>query len=151
MQVIKLDEGDYTTLEILELERATGRKILRIERKASTAELARNLGFKRKTFEKELARLSEYEYKYLLMEFDEDDLYLFPKNSGIPSSKMYKTNAQGKRVRAIKMNGPYMITLLKQFKAEYGIEFIYGYNREKAKEIAVGLMNADFKEVQKQS
>jgi ERCC4-type nuclease len=140
----KLDEGDYTTTDILSLEKITGRKILRIERKASTGELAANLGQKRVTFEKELVRLSEYEHKYLIMEFDEDTVYSFPYNSGIPERKWYRINKQGKKVRAIKMNGPYMVSLLSQMRDKYGIELIYAGNKENAKLMALELMYANF-------
>lgn len=145
VQACKLDEGDYTTKEVLRLEQETGRKIVRIERKASTVELSLNLGRNRATFERELERLSEYEYKYLLMEFSEDELYLFPKGSGIPKNKMYRKNKKGNMVLAIKMNGPYMIKLLHDYRDKYGIELIFANDRDRAEQIAMELLNADFK------
>jgi hypothetical protein len=73
-QIQKLDTGDYT-LNGYE-------HILCIERKASVSEFARNIVEKR--FEKELERMDEFSYSYILLEFTEKDIDIFPKGSGIP-------------------------------------------------------------------
>jgi len=92
---IGLKTGDYT-LEGLETS-------LCIERKASTGELAMNLGKKRKTFEAEIERMSHFRWAYIICEFSIDDLMMFPERSGIPQSKW----------RFIRMNGKFMWRKLK--------------------------------------
>lgn len=70
----KLDVADYS-LEGFE-------DTLAIERKASTAEFARNICEPR--FIKVLEKLSDIEYGFLILEFNMDDILSFPRNSGIP-------------------------------------------------------------------
>ncbi len=65
-----------------------------IERKGSTAEFAQNIFQDR--FEKELKRLDEFKWPYLICEFDLQDLLDFPINSGIPSKLWNKVKASGK-------------------------------------------------------
>lgn len=59
-----------------------------IERKASTAEFATNLFEKR--FHRELDRMDKFEHAYLILEFQIEDIVLFPEGSGIPRSKWPK-------------------------------------------------------------
>lgn len=139
-QVLKLEEGDYTSLECLEYEKKTGKKTIRIERKSSTPELATNLGKLYKTFENEMKRLKDYDKKYIICEFSITDVVKFPKDSGIPDRQIYTTNAQGKKVKQLKMNGKFMLLRLEQLYNEYGIEVIYANNRNRAIEIAVELL-----------
>ena len=73
-EVQKLDTGDYTI--------AGFENILCIERKGSVSEFARNIVEKR--FEKELDRMDEFPYSYILLEFTEEDINNFPKGCGIP-------------------------------------------------------------------
>ena len=63
-------------------------KHLVIERKASTGELAMNLGKKRKAFDDEVHRMSNFRWKYIIFEFSIDDLMNFPQNSGIPKKQI---------------------------------------------------------------
>lgn len=72
--VQKLDTGDYTL--------AGYEEILCIERKGSVSEFARNIVEKR--FERELERMDLLPYSYILLEFTEEDINIFPKGSGIP-------------------------------------------------------------------
>ena len=98
---IGLKTGDYT-LEGLETS-------LCIERKASTGELAMNLGKKRKTFEAEIERMSHFRWAYIICEFSIDDLMMFPERSGIPQSKW----------RFIRMNGKFMWKKLREYEEDY--------------------------------
>lgn len=72
-----LPTGDYT-LEGYE-------KVFVIERKGSVAEFARNLVQKR--FENELCRLDEFQFSYIVLEFELAQIVNFPIGSGIPESK----------------------------------------------------------------
>lgn len=72
-----LKTGDYT-IEGLE-------KVLCVERKATTAEIAKNISEKR--FQKALDRMAAFKYRFIICEFDFDDVMSFPVNSGIPKSK----------------------------------------------------------------
>jgi ERCC4-type nuclease len=72
-----LPTGDYT------LEGYEGR--ICIERKGTVGEFAHNLIEAR--FERELIRMDKFEHSILLLEFELNDLYRFPKGSGIPEKK----------------------------------------------------------------
>lgn len=136
----KLDEGDYTTDELLVLEEETGRKILRIERKATTNEIASNLGKYWKRFTNELKRLEEYEHKYLILEFTLANLLEFPRNSGIPR----------KLWRRVRMNGGFMQKRLEKIEEDYGVEVIFAGDTagamDTAEKIILEIHNANFKE-----
>lgn len=144
IHVEHLKEGDYTTQELFILEKENvfkGIKTLRIERKASTGEIANNLGRLKKSFYKEMDRLSYYSHAYLVMEFTPDVLSEFPCGSGIPERFWYRKNAKGKRVKNIKMSGPYMLRLIDDIKDEYGINIVYANNREDAMDKVVEIIN----------
>ena len=85
-----LKTGDYTI---------EGREdFLIIERKATTAELALNLGKKRVQFEAELERMMSFQYPYIVCEFSESRLMQFPRGSSIPK----------RRWRYLRMNGKFL-------------------------------------------
>lgn len=69
-----LKTGDYTL--------AGYEDVLSVERKRSTGELAGNVLEAR--FERELERLDDFKYPFLVLEFDLADVASFPANSGIP-------------------------------------------------------------------
>lgn len=81
----KLDTGDYT-LAGLETK-------LCIERKASVEELALNLGQKRDPFMRELNRMMAFPHRFLILEFDLDDVIEYPNHRGsrIPQEKRSTT------------------------------------------------------------
>ena len=59
--------------------------ILSIERKGSISEFARNITEKR--FERELERMVDYKYRYVILEFNLRDIMDYPNGSGIPYNK----------------------------------------------------------------
>lgn len=75
--VSKLDTGDYS-IEGLE-------NILTIERKQNSAEFAQNITEKR--FDRELERMEQFQYGFMILEFSMHDILNFPKNSTIPEYK----------------------------------------------------------------
>lgn len=121
-KVKKLDTGDYS-LEGLE-------DTFCIERKRSTGEIAINLGSKNKTFLKELDRIMEFEHKFLICEFSIKTLLSFPAFSGIPKD----------RLKFIKMNSNYMVSLLQKYEEKYGLEVIYCNDTNEATNIAYDIM-----------
>lgn len=118
----KLDTGDYT------LEGTD--KLICIERKKTTGELALNLGQKKKAFDAEMERMSEFKFKYLLFEFSMSDMLVFPKNSGIPSNLM----------KNVRINSKYMLKCLEEYQNKYEIEIIYANNRDSAINFTVELL-----------
>lgn len=110
----KIDSGDYTT-ELLK------DKIV-IERKATTTEIANNLGKKtaKARFYREFDRMEDLKQAYIVCEFPESQVYEFPYNSGL-------SQAQISRIR---MNGKYLRRLLNQIEDDYSnIEVVFCENR----------------------
>ena len=114
-----LKTGDYTAKGL--------EKHLVIERKDSTGELAMNLGKKRKAFESEVERMSNFRWKYIIMEFSIDDLMNFPENSGIPK----------KQRQYVRMNGKFMWKKLREYEEDYGVELIFAQDKENAEQRAM--------------
>lgn len=125
--VKKLDTGDYT-LEGMEDK-------LCIERKKTTGEIATNLGTDFERFQKELVRMKDFKFAYLILEFSVQDLLDYPKGVKLSPEKIAK----------LKMNGKYMVKLLSSFNKDYGIEVIYAGNRDNA----IAYVEALFENVQK--
>ena len=98
-----------------------------IERKASTGELALNLGKKKKQFEAELERMSKFKYAYVICEFSEDALMQFPVGSTIPK----------RRWRYLRMNGKFMRKKLYDYEEKYNIEVIFTENKQFAEKEAM--------------
>ena len=84
----KLDTGDYSIVGYTD-------KIV-IERKKSTAEVSINIYEER--FEKELIRLENYEFSYLVCEFQWQDILMFPVNSKIPQKHWYKLQVRAEHL-----------------------------------------------------
>lgn len=114
-----LKTGDYTI---------EGREdFFIIERKATTAELALNLGKKRVQFEAELERMLAFRHAYIVCEFSESRLMQFPKGSTIPR----------RRWRYLRMNGKFMRRKLHEYEEKYGVEIIFCEDRHSAEEKAI--------------
>ena len=94
----KLDCGDYTTENL--------KDIIVIERKATAAEIANNLGklTARARFYREFERMESLQKAYIVCEFSESDVYEYPKNSGISEAKLKKVRMNGKRLRRLMSN-----------------------------------------------
>tara|TARA_Y100000356_G_C11187416_1_gene250211 strand:- start:235 stop:717 length:483 start_codon:yes stop_codon:yes gene_type:complete len=81
----KLDTGDYSLRGYEEL--------LAIERKGKISEFARNIVENR--FERELERLEDFDYPFMLLEFDMKDVLDYPRSSKLPNSKRRLTKVTG--------------------------------------------------------
>lgn len=120
-RVQTLPYGDYT-IEGKE-------NIIVVERKASTGELAINLGKEINRFSHEMERLRHVERKFVICEFSSEDIASFPKNSGIP-----------KRLwSGVRMNKWIMFDRISSLSDDYEVNFIFAGDRECAVNKAVEL------------
>lgn len=127
-----LDEGDYTSSFVLEQEELLDEKILRIERKASTAELATNLGKDSDRFYREMERMADYRYKFIICEFTKGMVFAFPQRSGIPKNRWYRKNNKGKIVSNLRMNGKLMMSRIHHIQTKWGVETLFCSSRDAA-------------------
>lgn len=116
----KLDTGDYS---IKGLEH-----LLTIERKKSVSEIANNITESR--FKDVLNRMSQIPYKFMLFEFDLEDVYSFPVGSDIPKKLWDK----------IKISPKYLLKYLTELQLNYGIHIIYCGDASNAEKMAVSIM-----------
>jgi len=139
----KLDEGDYTTQEILRLEEETETKILRIERKKSTGELSMNIsGVGWERFQRVLHEMSQYEYKYLIFDFPEWYVNKFPQHSGIPKRMWRRKTKDGKRWIP-RWNAGYTAFIRKrlhEMEDDYGLTILYNGSSTESAEKAVHII-----------
>lgn len=101
----KLDTGDYSIVGLTD--------ILTIERKGSVSEFARNVVQER--FIKELNRLSEFEFSFILLEFDMDNVIKYPKGCGM-------STASQKRCR---VKGSYFLRRIIELEMQYPTKIIF--------------------------
>jgi len=116
----KLDTGDYS-IDGLE-------DLLCIERKKSVAEIANNITDGR--FKRELERMSEFKYKFLILEFDLRHVDDFPEGSGIPKHLKNK----------VRVKGPFIIKCLTELSLKYDIHVLYCTNAAYAEHVAYSIM-----------
>lgn len=116
----KLDTGDYS-IEGLET-------ILCIERKNSVSEIANNISESR--FKDELDRMSSYLYKFILLEFNLQDVLNYPKGSAVPPRMWSK----------IKIRPPYILKYLTELQTKHDIHVIFCDNPAAAEEMAFSII-----------
>lgn len=116
----KLDTGDYS-IEGLE-------NLLCIERKQSVSEIANNITEKR--FVNVLERMSEIPHRFMLFEFDLEDVYSFPIGSDIPKNKWNK----------LRVTNNYIMKYLSLININYNIHTIFCGDADNAEKMAVRLM-----------
>lgn len=121
--VKKLDTGDYSIIGYEDK--------LCIERKRTTGELAINIGSKSSNFYKELERMRSYPYKYIVCEFPEDHLNLFPSKSGIPT---YRHNS-------LRISKAYLLSCVAKIQADYDVEIIFAGTRDDAQSVMLDIFN----------
>ena len=118
-----LKTGDYTAKGL--------EQNLVIERKATTGELAMNLGKKKAPFEAEMQRMSQFRWAYIICEFSIDNLMDFPQNSGIPR----------RRWQFIRMNGKFMWRKIREIQEDYGVVTLFCNNAEESQERAMRIFD----------
>jgi len=116
----KLDTGDYS-IEGLE-------HLLCIERKNSVSEIANNISESR--FKDELQRMSDYLYKFILLEFNLQDVLNYPRGSSVPPKLWSK----------IKIRPPYILKFLTELQTKHNIHVIFCDNPIAAEEMAFSII-----------
>ena len=101
-----LKTGDYTLKGFEEM--------VCIERKASTSEIAQNLGKKKDPFQAEMDRMKEYPFAFLICEFSMDDLLRFPDGSNVPKSARSQ----------VRITGKYLLKCLVEFQLWYNVKIL---------------------------
>ena len=121
VEVAKLDTGDYCPDGLQD--------VFALDRKGCIEELANNLVTKR--FDRELERMSDMKYRYIVCEFPYESVSNYPYSSKIPKSKL----------KSIRVRGPYLERLIIDKTVEYGVHFIFCKNRNHCQKIVLYLMN----------
>ena len=122
-QIIRgLSAGDYTLDGYPDL--------VCIERKKSVNEIASNLGTKYTQFQNEMERLQVYRFRYVICEFTEEQLLIYPKNSGLPKRLQKK----------LRMSGKFLYHRINELIDRFNIEFIFCENRFEAEDKALELL-----------
>ena len=111
----KLDTGDYS-IEGLEDK-------LCIERKASVVEFANNVGHDQVRFLKEIERMKDFPYKFLVFEFSLTDLMNFPEGSSIPESDWGK----------LRVTNKFMLKMIMEFQLHQDIKVLFCDCKKNAK------------------
>lgn len=91
-----------------------------IERKASTVEIARNLGLDSARFYRELERMKDFEYKFIVCEFTMDQMIDYPKGSKVPKYALDK----------LKFNGKFLLKQMLEISMDYDVHIIYAGSRQ---------------------
>jgi len=123
--VNKLDTGDYS-IEGHE-------KQITIERKASVSEVARNITEGR--FWKEIERMKEFNFAYIICEFSLQDMLLFPEGSNIPP----------KLKKKVKISGGYILKKFVEIEVQHGIPVIYAGDKSSGFRIASSILKETYR------
>lgn len=118
--VTKLDSGDYS-IQGLEDQ-------LAIERKASVAEFYNNITQSR--FWREMQRMKDYKYRFIIFEFSVSDVEMFPYGSDLPRSVMKK----------LKITPAYLMKCIARIQIEYDIHVIFGEDRDNSVYLVTNIM-----------
>lgn len=117
-EAFALKTGDYTIKEF--------KDILCVERKRNTAEIYNNI-FTEKgdRFERELERMRDFKYSYIIFEFNMNEVINFPFGSGIPRFQQKYIRANGfallKRLSELQIKYPYIQFV---YAGAYGKEYL---------------------------
>ena len=122
-EIVNLDTGDYCF--------AGGESVLCIERKASTGELAINIGLCIKRFTAEFIRMQSFKHKYVICEFPASNFFCFPEKSGIPRKTWHK----------IKMNGKYIHKAITDLCNKYDVNLIFCNTKEEAERTCISIIS----------
>ena len=118
--VAKLDTGDYSVAGLEE--------VLCIERKKSVSEIANNIVEKR--YKDWTKRMSKYKYKFLMLEFDLDDVYRYPRIPDVPKKLWEK----------IKVSPKFIIKCLIELQVYYNIQVVFCGDHGNAERLALSIM-----------
>lgn len=135
MDVSTLHTGDYTIKGYED--------VICIERKASVSEIAMNLGKKKSAFYREMERIKDYDFKYMLLEFSASDVINYPQSLLSDSDKdIYRRAKSGeialpdfKRFHVVdqtKISGKYLLKCLLEISIKYEINVMFCDNKDNA-------------------
>lgn len=116
----KLDTGDYS---IQGLEH-----LLTIERKKSINEIANNIVESR--FKDVIARMTQYKYSFLLLEFDLEDILIYPIGSNLPKRMWDK----------IKVTPAFIMKHILEWQLLYNIKVVFCGSSTNAEKFAEGII-----------
>ena len=122
MVVRKLDTGDYS-IEGLEDK-------VCIERKGRISELAINLGKDKHRFMREIERMKEFPFKFLVLEFSLEDVMSFPEGSAIPDENW----------NTLKITNKYMLKMLIELQKYDDIHVIFCGSKKNAKLVVSSIL-----------
>tara|TARA_R110002167_G_scaffold93413_1_gene250358 strand:+ start:677 stop:1192 length:516 start_codon:yes stop_codon:yes gene_type:complete len=114
MEIATMKTGDYTLKGYED--------VVCVERKASVAEIAMNLGKKKKPFQEEMERMKDFPFSFLILEFNMDDVIEYPKGSTVPK------NARGK----VRITGKYLLKSLMEFQIWHDTNILFCGNKRNA-------------------
>jgi ERCC4-type nuclease len=112
----KLDTGDYS-IEGLE-------ELLGIERKKSVSEFANNITESR--FKDVVMRMSQLKYSFLLLEFDLNDILIYPIGSTVPKKMWDK----------IKISPAFILKHILELQLSHNIKVVFCGDSSNAKKMA---------------
>jgi ERCC4-type nuclease len=112
----KLDTGDYS-IEGLE-------NLVAIERKKSVSEFANNITESR--FKDVVLRLSSIKHSFLLMEFDLEDILIYPVGSNVPKKMWDK----------IKISPSFIIKHILELQMNHNIKVVFCGDSDNAEKMA---------------
>lgn len=124
-----LKTGDYTI--------KGAESLLRIERKASVAEIATNISESR--FPKFLERFKEFPHAFLVAECSFEDIMMFPVNSTIPKHMWHKIEMKGKVLRK----------KLAEIQLKYNLNIIWAGNQHNAWEMVDSIFKRVYDDISK--
>jgi hypothetical protein len=109
-----LHTGDYTIRGFED--------VVCVERKASVSEIAMNLGRKKKSFQDEMERMKDFQFSFLICEFDMEDILKYPEGSRVP----HEARSQ------VRVTGKYLLKCLMEFQIWYDTKIIFCGNKDNA-------------------
>ena len=117
-----LKTGDYTLKGFEHL--------ICIERKKNPAEVAGNLGIKKRPFEAEMQRMADYKHAFIICEFGVSELLEYPKNSSVPKYRQHN----------VIITGRYMLKCLLEYQLQYNVKILFCDDAKSASIVASSLM-----------
>lgn len=118
--VAKLDTGDYSLSGMQD--------IFCIERKASVSEVANNITEKR--FKDVVTRMSKIPHAFLLLEFNLDDIMIYPVGSNVPKKMWDK----------LKITPKFILKHLIELQLNHNIKVLFCGDSENAEKMAISIM-----------
>tara|TARA_A100001201_G_scaffold6382_1_gene10537 strand:- start:2536 stop:3063 length:528 start_codon:yes stop_codon:yes gene_type:complete len=124
MEQETLKTGDYTIKGFEDM--------VCIERKFSVEEIANNLGKKKKAFDKEMQRMQEFAFKYIICEFSMSDLVDYPNSIFSDYMKQTRPAYVEAQIKKRRITGKYLLRSLMEYQNWYGIHILFCDNKDNA-------------------